>query len=172
MRAFLVMSVVASALVAGAPVRPVGAATRRRRPNILFVLTDDLDLAEMRYLPHVHGAHRRPGHDLRRLLREQLAVLPVAHHDPARASTRTTPGCETNGGDNGGFERAHANGVEQSTTVATWLHRAGYTHRRSSGKYLNGYPNGVPTRPTSRPGWDEFGPARSTGTRTRSTTTC
>ena len=57
----------------------------RRRPNILFVLTDDLDRAELRFMPHTRqliGDERR---DLRPLLREQLAVLPVARHDAARA---------------------------------------------------------------------------------------
>ncbi len=64
---------------------PARAAARRRRPNILFVLTDDLDLAEMRYLPHVQALIGAAGHDLRPLLREQLALLPVAHDHAARA---------------------------------------------------------------------------------------
>ena len=64
-----------------------------RRPNILFVLADDLDLAEMRYLPHVRALIATTGHHLRPVPGEQLAVLPVAHHDAARASTPTTPAC-------------------------------------------------------------------------------
>ena len=35
--------------------------TDRHRPNILFVLADDLDLAEMRYLPHVQSLITREG---------------------------------------------------------------------------------------------------------------
>ena len=77
-------------------------------------------------------------------------------------------GIWSNGGDNGGFERAYATGVEQDT-VATRLHRAGYT-TSLTGKYLNGYPNGA--RPDYvPPGWDT-GRARSPATRTRSTATC
>ena len=58
----------------------------RRRPNILFVLADDLDLAEMRYLPRTcRRSSATARHDLRPVPREQLAVLPVAHHHPARA---------------------------------------------------------------------------------------
>ena len=62
----------------------------------------------------------------------------------------------TNGGENGGFERAHANGVEQDT-VATRLQHGGYT-TSLTGKYLNGYPNGA--RPDDvPPGWDNWASA-------------
>ena len=85
----MLLLVATTLAVAGPGLAPaagaVAAGASRKRPNILFVLADDLDLAEMRYLPHTRALARRPRHDLRRLLREQLAVLPVAHDDPARA---------------------------------------------------------------------------------------
>ncbi len=57
---------------------------------------------------------------------------------------------------NGGFERAHANGVEQDT-VATRLQHGGYT-TSLTGKYLNGYPNGAPPDDVP-PGWDNWASA-------------
>ena len=127
----------------------------RRKPNILFVLADDLDLAEMRYLPQTRalvGAHGTTFDDY--LISNSLCC-------PSRVTTLRgqyahNTGVWTNGGDNGGFERAHANGIEQDT-VATRLHRAGYT-TSLTGKYLNGYPNGA--RPDYiPPGWDNWASA-------------
>jgi arylsulfatase A-like enzyme len=52
----------------------------------------------------------------------------------------------------GGFETFHADGEEDST-IATWLHGAGY-HTALVGKYLNGYtPDNVSWVP---PGWDRW----------------
>jgi arylsulfatase A-like enzyme len=65
-------------------------------------------------------------------------------------------GVWTNGGDNGGFERAHANGIEQDT-VATRQHGVGYT-TSPAGKYLNGYPNGAAPDDVP-PGWDDWASA-------------
>ena len=65
-------------------------------------------------------------------------------------------GVWTNGGENGGFERAHANGIEQDT-VATRLHHGGYT-TSLVGKYLNGYPNGAEADDVP-PGWDNWASA-------------
>ena len=53
----------------------------------------------------------------------------------------------------GGFEKFHAKGRERST-VATWLHAAGY-RTGLFGKYLNGYPNTVAARYVP-PGWDTW----------------
>ncbi len=53
----------------------------------------------------------------------------------------------------GGFERFIAAGDEQST-VATWLHDAGY-RTALFGKYLNGYPKST-NRGHIPPGWDEW----------------
>jgi arylsulfatase A-like enzyme len=66
-------------------------------------------------------------------------------------------GVWTNGGDNGGFERAYANGIEHDT-VATRLEHAGYA-TSLTGKYLNGYPNGAPAANYVPPGWDNWASA-------------
>ena len=60
-----------------------GANARRaaaKRPNIIFVLTDDLAWNLVKYMPHVQQL-QRAGHDVHELLRHRLAVLPVARVD-------------------------------------------------------------------------------------------
>ena len=129
--------------------------TNRRRPNILFVLADDLDLAELRALPHVHALVGTAGTTFDQYLVSNSLCCP-SRTTTLRGQYAHNTGVWTNGGDNGGFERAHANGVEQDT-VATRLHHGGYT-TSLVGKYLNGYPNGA--RPDDvPPGWDNWASA-------------
>jgi arylsulfatase A-like enzyme len=58
-----------------------------------------------------------------------------------------TTGVHDNGGTDGGFAV-----FDDSSTVAVWLHAAGY-HTGMYGKYLNGY---GPFAPYQAPGWDEW----------------
>jgi N-acetylglucosamine-6-sulfatase len=83
-------------------------------------------------------------------------------NDPACCPSRVTlltgkyahnTGVFANGGSNGGFETAHRRGLERDT-VATRLQRAGY-RTGLFGKYLNGYPNGVPVEWVP-PGWTRW----------------
>ncbi|HEY3669320.1 MAG TPA: sulfatase-like hydrolase/transferase [Acidimicrobiia bacterium] len=124
----------------------------RRRPNVLFVLADDLDLAEMRALPHVHALVGAAGTTFDQYLVSNSLCCP-SRTTTLRGQYAHNTGVWTNGGDNGGFERAHVNGVEQDT-IATRLHHAGYT-TSLTGKYLNGYPNGAPPNDVP-PGWDNW----------------
>lgn len=134
----------------GTPAVPTAGAAVK--PNILFVLTDDLDLGELAQMP---------------ILQSKLAAKGVTFSNnfvsvslccPSRSTTLRgqyshNTGVETNGGTNGGFATAHANGIE-SSTVATWLHGVGY-RTALIGKYLNGYPNTVSDTYVP-PGWDEW----------------
>jgi N-acetylglucosamine-6-sulfatase len=127
----------------------------RRRANILFVLTDDLDLAEMRYLPHVRQLLAQSGTTFDQYLVSNSLCCP-SRTTTLRGQYAHNTGVWSNGGDNGGFERAHLNGVEQDT-IATRLHHAGYT-TELAGKYLNGYPNGAELDDVP-PGWDDWASA-------------
>lgn len=138
--------------MSGFPVGSAHAGTRRRSPNILVVLTDDMTRADLHSMPGVQRALEREG------MRFSRAMVNVSLCCPSRTTllrgqyahnTRV----ESNGGTNGGFEAAYRFGVERST-IATRLHRAGY-RTALIGKYLNGFPNGAPSgyRP---PGWTDF----------------
>jgi len=149
-RLVLVTVLLISAFGAGlvAPLQPAKAAA----PNIVFLLTDDLDLAEISVMPK-----------LKSLLIDQGVTfdnyfVSVSLCCPSRSTTLRgqyshNTQVMTNGGGNGGFERAYAVGMEKST-IATWLQSGGY-QTGLFGKYLNGYPNTA--SPTYLPpGWTSF----------------
>jgi N-acetylglucosamine-6-sulfatase len=123
-----------------------------RRPNILFILTDDLDADSIKFMPLVKSLLIEPGASFS----NHLINIPFCC--PSRASilrgqyahnTRIT----SNRLPLGGFQKFHSRGLENST-IATWLHDVGY-RTVLIGKYLNEYPesageNYVP------PGWDQW----------------
>ena len=119
-------------------------------------------------MPHTRAADRRPRRDLRQLLRQQLAVLPVAV-TTLRGQYAHNTGVWSNGGSNGGFERAFTRrdraGHRRHAAAAASGYRTALV-----GKYLNGYPNGVsPDVPA--PGLDHVRRARRSAPRTASTAT-
>jgi N-acetylglucosamine-6-sulfatase len=118
------------------------------RPNVLFILTDDLD---------ARTAHRMP--KLERLVAERgitfsEAFVTTPQCCPSRASILTgkyTHNHEVyqNGPPEGSAIKFHSSGEERDT-VATWLNEQGY-ETIMIGKYLNYYDGTyVP------PGWDEW----------------
>ena len=122
------------------------------RPNILFVLTDDMSRADLHTMPGVRATITRQG------IRFTRAMVSVSLCCPSRTTILRgqyahNTGVHTNGGTNGGFESAYRKGVERST-IATWLQHSGY-RTGLIGKYLNGFPNGAPPgyRP---PGWTDW----------------
>jgi arylsulfatase A-like enzyme len=126
--------------------------TPRGRPNIILIVTDDLDNRAVAAMPNVQSLLAEQGATCGR----NFVTTPLCA--PSRASLfrgqyAHNHGVLTNAGDQGGFPRFHALGLEAST-IATWLHRAGY-RTGLFGKYLNRYPktarkNWVP------PGWDDW----------------
>ena len=120
--------------------------------NILFILTDDLDRAEVSVMPRLKALIAARGASFRNFFVSVSLCCP-SRATCLRGQYSHNTGVQTNGGTNGGFETAHALGIEQST-VATWLHDAGY-RTALIGKYLNGYPNTAAVAYVP-PGWDEW----------------
>jgi arylsulfatase A-like enzyme len=121
-------------------------------PNVIFILTDDLDARLIAYMPN-----------LQKLLVEQGVTLSnffvnVSLCCPSRANILRGQYAHntqilTNLMPSGGFQKFYNLGHENST-VATWLQAAGY-RTCYLGKYLNGYPAGA--QPTHVPaGWSEW----------------
>ncbi|MGH3752017.1 MAG: sulfatase family protein [Pseudonocardiaceae bacterium] len=147
--ALLVLAVVLAgcATTPDRPARPVG-----DRPNIVYLLADDLDVGSVWAMPN-----------LRRLLIDQgtsfnnfFASYPLCC--PSRATVLRGQYAHNHGvlgnvPPRGGFRVFHERGHENST-VATWLQAAGY-RTALMGKYLNLYPDGVEDSYVP-PGWDEW----------------
>lgn len=120
-------------------------------PNFVFLLTDDLDSAEISVMPR-----------LKSLLIDQGTSLTnynvsVSWCCPSRATTLRGQYAHntqiwSNSAPNGGFGRFYTRKLEDST-IATWLQSAGY-RTGLFGKYLNGYPEQAPVKKTYvPPGW-------------------
>jgi len=156
------LSLALLALVASDPASPVaaGAAAHRgeaassRRPNILFVLTDDLDL-------DLGGFDAMPR--VKRLLAGKGTTfssffVPISLCCPSRSSILLGEFAHnhrvySNDPPDGGFDLFQSFKHEDAT-IATALHAVGY-HTALMGKYLNGYPHGFP-HDYVPPGWDEW----------------
>jgi arylsulfatase A-like enzyme len=155
-RATLISALTSHALLAscggGSPAMPPPVATPTPappKPNIVFVLTDDLEVATAEMLPRLPDLIANRGVSFTRAYMAQPLCGPSRAtiltgqytHNHGVASNDTPPAFPS-------FRRHEAN------TIATWLKAAGY---RTSlvGKYINGYPtNGgedyIP------PGWDDW----------------
>ena len=106
-----------------------------RGANIVFVLTDDLSMNLLRFMPHVR-AMERDGLTFRNYFVSDSLCC------PSRATILTgnfphDTGVYGNYGRHGGFDAFYTRG-EQQRTFAVALQRAGYL-TALMGKYLNGY---------------------------------
>jgi arylsulfatase A-like enzyme len=121
----------------------------QQKPNIVLILTDDQRYDELSGMPIVNSE----------LIDKGLSFTNGFVEDPLCCPSRATilTGRESNSTDvydnkppHGGYTTFHTEG-EESSTIATWLHGAGY-YTGLVGKYFNGY---TPTRAVSvPPGWD------------------
>jgi N-acetylglucosamine-6-sulfatase len=122
----------------------LGQGTLSQRPNIVLLLTDDMRWDTLRYMPIVQRVLGRHG------VTFTNAYVANPRCCPSRTSILTglyshLTGIYTNVGPDGGFP-----GFDDRSTIATWLHDAGY-HTGLFGKYLNHYQTTyVP------PGWDRW----------------
>jgi N-acetylglucosamine-6-sulfatase len=141
------------ALAAAGP-GSVQAHTASRRPNIVFVLTDDLSIDLLRFMPEVQALATRGATFENYFVTDSLCC-------PSRASIFTgrfphDTGVYTNAGKDGGIGAFYANNNEQ-TSFNIPLAQAGY-RTAMMGKYLNRYLQpGAPVAPTYvPPGWSEW----------------
>jgi N-acetylglucosamine-6-sulfatase len=108
------------------------------QPNIVFVLTDDLSMNLLRFMPTVRAMQRQGLTFNDYFVSDSLCC-------PSRSSILTgdlphDTGIYTNTGKHGGFDQFYARGEEQHT-FAVALKRVGY-RTAMMGKYLNGYMGG------------------------------
>jgi len=128
---------------------PSARAAEPNKPNIIFVLTDDLAMNLVQYMPNVVAMQREGMTFSNYFVTDSLCC-------PSRSSIFTgkfphNTKVLTNGGSNGGFGAFMANGNEP-VTFAVALQNAGYS-TAMLGKYLNGY---HPRKNPPAKGWTEW----------------
>ena len=150
--------VVAGQLATDPPAGPpsAGGTLHGKRPNIVFVLTDDLSMDLLRFMPQVQAMETRGMTFRNYFVSDSLCC-------PSRASIFTgnfphDTGVWTNSGARGGMGAFVAHDDENKSFNLT-LQRAGY-RTAMMGKYINRYldgPHTMPLPPTYvPPGWSEW----------------
>jgi N-acetylglucosamine-6-sulfatase len=120
------------------------------RPNIIFVLADDLDLASVQKMPEITSLLAEEGTTFENSFvsyptcpsRATMLTGLYSHNHNVRGNKRPV----------GGFEKFRDEGLEEDT-IAARLQEEGY-RTALIGKYLNHYPGDDPTHVP--PGWDEW----------------
>ena len=140
-----------------APVKPTSTplpsnASAVNKPNIVFILTDDLDAAAIQTMPHLKALITDQG------LTFANYFVSMSLCCPSRAATlrgQYPHNTQILGNQlpTGGFQKFFQLGEEKST-VAVWLQDAGY-RTMLAGKYLNGYPEQNNTQYVPA-GWSEW----------------
>ena len=133
------------------------------RPNIVFILTDDLswNLINKRFAPHIVALEHRGETFNHYFVADSLCC-------PSRSTIFTglfphDTKVVTNLPPDGGFQKFQSEGLDQKT-YAVALHSAGYA-TSMLGKYLNGYgdPQMNPATAPVPPGWSEWHVSNTTG---------
>ncbi len=135
--------------------RPSAPTTRTIRPNVVFILTDDLSWNLVRYMPQVQRMETDGTTFTQYVVTDSLCC-------PSRSSIFTgnfphNTGVFTNNAPDGGFGVFHARG-EEAHTYANALQGDGYA-TGMMGKYLNGYqPKATEggSQPYVPPGWTQW----------------
>lgn len=127
-------------------------ATPAQRPNIIFILADDLDVASLAYMPRLQELLVKQGASFTNFFVNVSLCCP-SRSSISRGQYAHNTKVYSNKPPYGGYETYHANGDEDST-VAVWLQNAGY-QTAHIGKYLNGYPN-TASQTFIPPGWTEW----------------
>jgi len=121
-----------------------------RRPNIVFILTDDLSLNLLPYMPHVLQMQQNGVTFTNYFVADSLCCLSRASIFTGRYPHNT--GVLANVGPSGGYAAFRAHSLESVSFVEA-LSAGGY-RTAMLGKYLNGY---QPTINGPDPGWSDWG---------------
>jgi arylsulfatase A-like enzyme len=153
----LMVSLLAAAVLCGAgPAASAAPASSmpsgaRQKPNFIFILTDDLDVKSVEFMPRLKALLTKQGTTFSDFFVTDSVCCP-SRASFLRGQYPHNHQVLNNFEPEGGFERFHELGHEQST-IATWLKAAGY-RTVLLGKYLNGYPGKQSLH--APPGWDEW----------------
>lgn len=128
-----------------------GSAPTQSRPNIVVVLTDDLDAVTVKKFTKLTGLAAEGLTFANNFV--SLSLCCPSRSTLLRGQYAHNTEVFGNKAPSGGFRKFHDNG-EESSTIATWLKDAGY-RTALMGKYLNGYPRPLDGSYVP-PGWTTF----------------
>ncbi len=147
--AFAILTSISGGCGESASALPPGGPGAETRPNIVYVLADDLSWDLLRYMPQVRRM-QRDGMTFRQFIvsdslccSSRATILTGAYPHNTQVLSNTRP--------EGGYWAFRKYGALKRS-VAIALQRAGY-RTALMGKYLNGY---QPFRTGPDPGWDEW----------------
>ena len=154
-RGYTAVGLVGAVMTACLTITACGSPAAQHRPNVVFILTDDLATNLVPYMPHVLSLQKAGTSFSNYTVTDSLCC-------PSRSSIFSgkfphDTGVFTNTGADGGFHVFHSRG-EEGETFATALQHAGY-RTAMMGKYLNGYKpmdklGG--SQPYVPPGWSDW----------------
>ena len=160
--ALAVAAVTTLSVVGVDPLEPARAVARSDQPNIVFILTDDLDTSLINYvedgkraMPNVHDRIVAQGMSFDKFFVTDSLCCP-SRTSSLRGQFPHNTKIFTNDWPDGGFDAFHDRG-EEDTTYATTLLRAGY-RTALMGKYLNHYAQDQTSVPDTYvpPGWTRW----------------
>ena len=122
-----------------------------QRPNILFILTDDLDVAEIAFMPKLQALMVQQGTLFNNFFVNVSLCCP-SRSTTLRGQYSQNTQIYGNAPPDGGYKKFHD--TDETSTIAVWLKDSGY-RTMLAGKYLNGYPDGV-DKTSIPPGWSEW----------------
>ncbi|WP_433225127.1 sulfatase family protein [Microtetraspora malaysiensis] len=132
----------------GAAAQPQRASTRP--PNVVLILTDDLDSTDLQRFPNIWNLLVQQGAVFSRFFATNPWCCP-SRSSILRSQYMHSHQVESNRPPTGGFPKFRT--LEEST-IGTWMRSAGY-RTGLLGKYLNQYPLGA-SRHYIPPGWDRW----------------
>jgi arylsulfatase A-like enzyme len=120
------------------------------KPNVVFILTDDLDATDLRKFPNIWNLLVRQGASFSRFYVTNPWCCP-SRSSILRSQYMHSHQVESNRQPTGGFRKFQP---LEASTIGTWMQAAGY-RTALMGKYLNQYPS--PRDATYVPrGWNEW----------------
>ncbi|MER6576555.1 sulfatase [Nonomuraea sp. NPDC001023] len=123
------------------------------RPNIVFVMADDLESGTLPHFPAISSELVAKGTSFSRFFVTNSWCCP-SRTSILRSQYVHSHGVLTNTAPEGGFDRFHSLDLERST-IGTWMQQAGY-RTALMGKFLNHYPGATADASYVPPGWDEW----------------
>ncbi|MGN9787345.1 sulfatase family protein [Nonomuraea sp. ZG12] len=129
------------------------AAASGDKPNIVFIMADDLDYGTLPYFPNITRHVVDEGTSFQRFFVTNSWCCP-SRSSILRSQYVHSHGVWTNTPPEGGFARFYEQGLERST-IGSWMKDAGY-RTALMGKYLNHYPGKAAPATYVPPGWDEW----------------